>query len=250
MTENAILEFEVSVTAKASQETEDLLNRLEKHKDTLQEQNKQQEESTEGKTDESKDQNKKSKTTQQTTKPNDVISSGTVGNYQKDPFFAEPEKEFEESEQLKKDVLNTLNKLDSKGLTTLSNFATNPTGATMNALTTALTAIGPEGAALVSIIGLAISAPQVIQAIIKALSVKGGPLNRDWKRLIGKEVDAGLARNLVIQRQLGVDQVILNQQKGYVPNNTNWTYNSYFKINASRLSRIGLTDRSTGVLTV
>ena len=84
--------------------------------------------------------------------------------------------------------------------------------------------------------------------IMKALSVKGGPFNRDWRRLIQNEIDAGLSRELVKRRELGIDQVIIPQQRGFVPNNPAATYNSLIHVNESRLARIGLDDRAAGVI--
>ena len=132
----------------------------------------------------------------------------------------------------------------------MSNFATNPTGSALSALTSAITSIGPEGAALVSIIGIALAAPTVITKIVQALSVKGGPLNRDYlTNLVTKQVEVGISRSQQIRLQQGEDQVILSQQAGFTQNNSQWSYNSYLKINDTRLARIGLTDRAAGFVT-
>ena len=77
--------------------------------------------------------------------------------------------------------------------------------------------------------------------------MKGGPLNRDWKRFIEDEVAVGLSRVQQKENELGVSQTILTQVVGFHPNNENWTYNSLFNRNSLRYARIGLSDREAGV---
>jgi len=230
--EEAILEFEIKVTAKASEETKQLLQDLEEAKRTKQEQSSQQGDKTE---------QEKAETTQ----THKVVAEGNIKEFEKDDFFSEQVRQ----EQLKKDVIDTLNKLDSKGLQTLSSFASNPTSASLNALSQVLSMAGPEGQVILAIIGLAVSTPVVIQKIVDALSVKGGPWNRDFQILIDKQIDVGLSRLLQKRKEQGIDQQIFSQQRGFVPNNPSWTYNSYFDLSETRIARIGLTDRSAGVTT-
>src|SRR5579872_1534049 len=226
MENNAILKFTVSVTAVASQETKDLLKKLEDAKSTLTDskdpaESDQSEEQVKGTiipesemTPEEHEAYLDSLNKSNVTKKQDeFLASGNVNNFQKDPAFKELQDQKNKDDKLKQDVLETLNKLDTKGLQTLYNFSVNPTASVLGQLTKALSAVGPEAQIIIAVVTMAISAPQVIQAIIKALSVKGGPLNRDWKRLVSQEVDAGLSRQLVKQRELGIDQVILNQQR-------------------------------------
>lgn len=96
-------------------------------------------------------------------------------------------------------------------------------------------------------IALAILAAKLAPMIIATLSMKGGPLNRDWIRFIQDEVEVGLSRVQQKEKELGVSQVILTQVIGFHPNNENWTYNSLFDRSSTRLSRIGLSDREFGV---
>lgn len=96
-------------------------------------------------------------------------------------------------------------------------------------------------------IALAILAVKLAPLIIQGLSVKGGPLNRDWRRFISEEVDVGLSRVQQKEKELGVSQVILTQVVGFHPNNENWTFNSLFDRNSQRYARIGLSDREAGV---
>jgi len=96
-------------------------------------------------------------------------------------------------------------------------------------------------------VALAILAAKLAPMIIQQLSVKGGPLNRDWKRFIADEVEVGLSRVQQKEKELGVSQVILTQVVGFHPNNENWTFNSLFDRGSTRLARIGLSDREAGV---
>jgi len=96
-------------------------------------------------------------------------------------------------------------------------------------------------------IALAILAIKLVPMILQTLNMKGGPLNRDWRRFIADEVEVGLSRVQQKEKELGVSQVILTQVVGFHPNNENWTFNSLFNRNDLRLSRIGLSDREAGV---
>ena len=104
-----------------------------------------------------------------------------------------------------------------------------------------------RAAAILPALAVAIGAPIVAIEFIKALSVKGGPLNRDWRRFIQEEINIGLSRVQQKRVELGLDQVILTQVQGFQPNNENWTFNSLYGVDDSRLARIGLSDREAGV---
>lgn len=99
----------------------------------------------------------------------------------------------------------------------------------------------------IPLIALAILAAKLAPIILQTLSVKGGPLNRDWKRFIADEVEVGLSRVQQKEKELGVSQVILTQVVGFHPNNENWTYNNLFDRNPLRYARIGQSDRDAGV---
>lgn len=243
MAEDAIISFTIKIHAELDEDAKSTLSNLQEAKDK---------QST-GNNDTTEDDSQKSnqQTKNNAGKPNDVFSSGNLGNFKKDPFFSDLAEEQARQDQLKKDVVDTLNKLDSKGLQTLSSFATNPTNASLNAISQVLSFAGPEGQALLAIVALAVATPEVIKTIVQALSTKGAPWNRDYQIQIDKQVDVGLSRLLQKRTEQGIDQVILGQgKKGYVPNNSAWTYNSYFKLDETRLARIGLTDRSAGVVTI
>ncbi len=101
----------------------------------------------------------------------------------------------------------------------------------------------------IPVIALAILAVKVAQYVLDEFVQKGGPFNRDFRRFIQQEVDIGLTRELVKMRELGIGgPTIFAQTRGWVPHNENWTYNSLFQVNASRIARIGLDDKSAGVV--
>ncbi len=151
----------------------------------------------------------------------------------------------EQLEQIQSTVGDTLGGLDKADIAQFGVIAKNPTGFISGALTKLL---GSGGAAILDPLALAIATPIVMAEVIKALSVKGGPFNRDWRRFIEGEVEVGLSRLQQKQKELGISQVILTQVVGFTPNNANWTYNSLFNIDDSRFARIGLSDRAAGVL--
>lgn len=151
----------------------------------------------------------------------------------------------EQLEQIQSTVGDTLGGLDKADIAQFGVIAKNPTGFISGALTKLL---GSGGAAILGPLALAIATPIVMAEVIKALSVKGGPFNRDWRRFIEGEVEVGLSRLQQKQKELGISQVILTQVVGFTPNNANWTYNSLFNIDDSRFARIGLSDRAAGVL--
>jgi len=125
-------------------------------------------------------------------------------------------------------------------------FLKNPKGKVTNILKDIL---GSRAAAIIPALAIAITAPVVMIAFIKALSVKGGPLNRDWRRFIQNEINIGLSRQQQKENELGITQTILTQVVGFNENNENFTYNSLFNVNDARIARIGLSDVEAGVTT-
>ena len=142
-----------------------------------------------------------------------------------------------------------LNSLDTTQLSNLKSLATSPEGLIANQFLKFLGGIGPQGAAIVGIITAAVSAPAVIIEIVKVLSQPGGPLNRDWRLFIEKQVDIGLSRAEEKRKALGLDQQIFRQGgRGYTKGNEAWISNNFIKLPENRLSRVGLSDREDGLL--
>ena len=224
-----ILEFEIVLNVRASEETQQTIKKLEQTRDTVQ----QVKESTRNA--------KKQLTTPQ-------FFKNPLAFFNADEFNAQQAEAGKIQDiQMKKETMDFLQKLNSQGLQTLSNFATNPTGATLNALTKVLAGAGADAAMFMSVIGIAVATPIVIDQLIKALSVKGGPLNRDFRIYLDKNIDVGLSRMQVKEREQGRDIVTIAQRFGYGPNNKEWVFNSLFAMDDKRIARIGLSDRAAGV---
>lgn len=150
----------------------------------------------------------------------------------------------EELAQIQSVLNEQLGGLDKADIVQFGLLAKNPGAVVSRIMTKLLTS---RAAAIMGPLAIAVAAPIVMVEIIKALSVKGGPLNRDWRRFIGEEIAVGLSREQDKEDEFGVSQTILTQVHRFLPNNENWTYNSLFDVNDSRIARIGLTDREAGV---
>ncbi len=100
----------------------------------------------------------------------------------------------------------------------------------------------------IPVVALVILAAKVAQYVLDEFVKKGGPFNRDFRRFLQQEIDVGLSREQVKRRDLGIDQVIISQTRGWVPHNTNWTWNSLYHVNQSRISRIAMDDRAEGLV--
>jgi len=196
--EEAIIEFDIELSAKASEEIRAAL-----------------------------DEAKQAKAQKET-----AAEPGAPEEEAKTPTELVEDKELDE-------VLTTIKKGD---IGQFGQLAKNPTGFIGGSLTKLL-----GTSAILGPLALAVATPIVLAEILKALSVKGGPFNRDWRRFIDGEIDIGLTREQQKLKELGFEQVILTQIVGFRPNNEGWTFNSLIDINASRLARIGLSDRAAGL---
>ena len=151
------------------------------------------------------------------------------------------------SDDQKEQLSGFLKKLDENQLKQLQGLAKNPKGFIEGQMGKIFQTLGPRSAMMIPIIGAVVASAVLYIEIMKALSVKGGPFNRDWRRFISNEVDAGISRELQKRKELGIDQVIISQQRGFTPNNIAATYNSLYLVNETRIARIGLDDRAAGV---
>jgi len=152
-----------------------------------------------------------------------------------------------EKEKKKTELTEALEGLDKSDLKKLEGLLKHPESFIEGGMENLLKRLGPNAPMILGIVGLVIASPILFAEIMKALSVKGGPFNRDWRRFISKEFDVGLSREQSKLKELGFDQVILTQVQGMKSNNTGWTYNSLYQVDETRLARIGLSDRAAGV---
>jgi len=213
MSEEGIIEIEVGLQARSKAEIDEYLKKVNEMKAGLEEVRPVLEQLEEGET-----------TTTKKTKTN---------------------KEKEEKTEFTK----ALEGLDKSEIQKIRGILKNPEGFAIGGLEKLLSRLGPNATVMLGIVGAIIASPILFIEIMKKLSVKGGPFNRDFRRFISEEVDVGLSRELVKMREFGDPnaQVILSQGKGWTSNNEVWVYNSYFEVNQSRIARIGLDDKSAGV---
>ena len=102
---------------------------------------------------------------------------------------------------------------------------------------------GPISAAIVAIL----TAPEVAAQIIKILSQKGLPLNRDWKRIIEDEVNGLFNIEEKKKRLLGIDSFIVTQTDRFQPQSGSTTYNSLENRDEVIISKNGLAEKAVGV---
>ena len=106
--------------------------------------------------------------------------------------------------------------------------------------------IGPYGGPIVAGIIAILAIPEVTAKIIKILSQKGLPLNRDWKRIIEDEVNSLLSIEGKKKRLLGIDSYIVSQTNRYQPESGSTTYNSLENRDEVIISKIGLAEKAVG----
>lgn len=212
--ETGIIEFEVGLTSRTKSEIDEYRGKVEEIKESLKNLRSQ-----EGKDDSKPTAKKRTKTSSDT-------DDDDGGN-----------------------ILEKLKKLDDKEVNQLRSFLRNPDSFLEFGIEKLLERLGPNAPIILGLVSVIVATPLLYIEILKSLSVKGGPFNRDWRRFIQEEVTVGITREQQKRAELGIDQVILVQTRGFVPNNEDWNYNSLMLINESRLARIGLDDRAAGVRT-
>ena len=107
---------------------------------------------------------------------------------------------------------------------------------------------GPYGAFVVSAITAIATAPAVAVEIIKLLSEKGLPLNRDWVRLIEDEVNGLFSVEEKKRRLLGIDSYIVTQTDRYQPDSGSSTSNSYENRDEIIISKFGQAEKAVGII--
>ena len=102
---------------------------------------------------------------------------------------------------------------------------------------------GPIGAAITAII----VSVEVMEQVIKLLSQKGLPLNRDWQRSIEEEVNGLFSIEDKKKRLLGIDSFIVTQTNTFEPESGSTTHNSLENRDEIIISKIGLAEKAVGV---
>jgi len=156
-------------------------------------------------------------------------------------------KEKPPTDELDAETLEALNDFikttDKQGLQTLSKFAKNPSGAVEGELLGILGKAGIHGVLAATIIGVIIATPEIIRTIVKALAVKGGPLNQDFHRFFEDEGQIGLARDLQYRRSVGLDVVITSDNRGFILEDPGFVGNNLVDVDQTRSIRT--SDKAT-----
>lgn len=161
------------------------------------------------------------------------------------------EDEKKDKEEKKTELTELLEKLTDNDVKKLQRLLLNPSSALEFGLENFFARMGPNAGVVLTIAGLVAATPALTIELMKALSVKGGPFNRDFRRFMEDEgADVVLTRMQQKQKELGEIQTILTDIRGFIPNNENWQYNSYYSVDKYRIARIGLDDRAAGIVTV
>lgn len=128
----------------------------------------------------------------------------------------------------------------------MSQFAKNPGGAVEGELLGILGRAGIQGALAATIIGLIISTPEIIMTIVKALSVKGGPLNQDFHRFFDEENQIGFNREMQYRRAVGLDVVITSDNRGFILEDPGFVGNNLVDVDTTRSIRTSSKEQVYG----
>ena len=153
--------------------------------------------------------------------------------------------EFEQQEGME-DLLNFIKSTDKQGLQTLASFAKNPSALVETNLLGLLGKAGIHGAIAVAIIGIIIATPEIIRTIVKALAVKGGPLNQDFHRFFEDEAQTGFSRELQYRRAVGLDVVITSDNEGFLLQDPAFVGNSLVDADPPRALRLSTNEQQYG----
>ena len=132
--------------------------------------------------------------------------------------------------------------LGQKGAKNVESLATNPEALIGGNLKRLLPAAG-----IIGIIALALlEAPNFMKSIVKALAVKGGPLNQDFHRFIADEVQLGINRDLQWRRSRGLDVIITTDHRDYILSDPAFISNSLVDGDPTRSERLNSNETKLG----
>ena len=106
---------------------------------------------------------------------------------------------------------------------------------------------GPYGAAVTAALISLVSAPDTVREIVRAMGVKGGPLNEDWHREIESELTGIFSFEQQKSRVIGKDSFVVSQGSGYRPIEGTDIYVSLLDRDEDRLARIGQDAKAKGI---
>ena len=139
-----------------------------------------------------------------------------------------------------------INEIEGKGVRNLTQFATSPQGFMEHGLIRILSKAGPHGAIAVAIITAILAGPQLVEAVVKALGVKGGLLNQDYRFSLSQQFNQMWSRLIQFRKLTGDERVITAQDKGFAVGDPDFVNNNLVDSNISRVGRVGLRHSSLG----
>ena len=174
-----------------------------------------------------------------------VFKDGDIVNNKDTPTSVDINKE-----EIKKRIVDKklttidsiLEKSNSKESKNLKSLASNPKGFIQGGIANVLAVAGPYGLLASLIVGMVLESPK----FIKALAVKGGPLNQDFDRKIAEEVQLGIERNEQWRRARGLDIVITTENRNYIIGDPAFWGNSSVDNEATRVNRLSSNETKYG----
>ena len=152
-------------------------------------------------------------------------------------------------EQLK-NLTNSVKDLDGKAMGNLTSMAKNPEGFMENTIMSTLARAGPYGALAAAIIAAIAGTPAMVEAVIQALGVKGGPLNQDYRFSQEEQYNQQFDRRVQFRRITGDDPIITLQSRGFAVGDPDFVDNSLVDIDLGRTARVTLRQGSLGSIGV
>lgn len=175
----------------------------------------------------------------------DDIAGETTTSDEDAVALLQSEEDEEQSEAMNK-LLDFINTTDKQGLQTLSKFAKNHTSMMKGELMGMLGKAGIHGAVAAAIIAMILGSPEFIMTLTRALAVKGGPLNQDFRRDLANESQLGFTREQQYRRAAGFDVIITNDERGFLLTEPFSVGNSLIDIDSTRTQRLSSNNTHYG----
>jgi len=143
---------------------------------------------------------------------------------------------------------DAIDEMGINGIKNLTSFAKSPENFSENMFMKVLSRAGPYGALATALIGIMLASPELFQAVVAALGVKGGPLNQDFRYSLDEQENQQFERIIQYRRLTGDDPVITVTTKGYVVGDPDFVGSSLINADIARTARIGLRESSLGII--
>ena len=141
-----------------------------------------------------------------------------------------------------------INEIEGQGIRNLTQFATSPQGFMEHGLIRALGRAGPHGAIIAAIITAIAASPKMVEVIVKALGVKGGPLNQDYRFSEDAQINLIFSRLVQFRKLTGDEQIITAADKGFAVGDPDFVNNNLVYADIARTARVGLRTNSLGYI--